>query len=245
MASVPHGRGEGVHIPHARALVAVLAYGSAALAIFLLATMVRTEDAPSRTAAEPVPASVSADLLARRAVASRAQRGVYVVEGPNGGRGSGFVAWTQEGRNRSYVITARAAVGGVLADGGRSVFLKRGNSFWTGRIVRADKSAGLALIRVDTVLSRPLWQRQVGHGALEPSLPATIVPAGPDAPFGEGRVTRTRGTFRLATGTHELYLGAPVVSPTGRLAGIVVAVGPRSTRMVPIEQACEKIRRCS
>jgi hypothetical protein len=248
VASVPHDRAEGVQIPHARALVAVLAYGSAAFALVALGLSARGEETP-RAAAEPVTPALSTgsgDLLARRALAGRAQRGVYVVEGPNGGRGSGFVAWVQKGRNRSYVLTARAVVAGVLADGGSSVYLKRENSFWTGRIVREDSRAGLALIRVDTALPRPLWQRQVDHASLEQALPATIVPAGPDAPFGEGLLDQGRTGFRLSAAGHELYLGAPVVSSSGRLAGVVVAVAPSGgSRIVPIERACAKIRRCS
>jgi hypothetical protein len=248
VASVPHDRAEGVQIPHARALVAVLAYGSAALALVVLAFAARGGDTPGAAteAVAPALSTGGGDLLARRALAARAQRGVYVVEGPNGGRGSGFVAWVQKGRNRSYVITARAVVAGVLADGDSSVYLKRENSFWAGRIVREDSRAGLALIRVDTALARPLWQRQVDHASLERALPATIVPAGPDAPFGEGPVDQGRVGFRLRTGSHGLYLGAPVVSPSGRLAGVVVAVAPREgSRIVSIEQACAKIRRCS
>jgi hypothetical protein len=245
VASVPHDRAEGVQIPHARALVAVLAYGSAAVALVLLGFAARAGDAPA-PAAENLTPPPAADVLARRALAARAQRAVYVVEGPSGGRGSGFVAWVQKGRNRSYVITARAVVAGVLADGGSSVYLKRENGFWAGRVVREDFRAGLALIRVDTALARPLWQRQVDHASLERALPATIVPAGPDAPFGEGLVDQGRSGFRLRAGNHGLYLGAPVVSPGGRLAGVVVAVAPRGgSRIVSIEQACATIRRCS
>jgi hypothetical protein len=246
VASVPHDRAEGVQIPHARALVAVLAYGSAALALVLLGfAAARTGDSPGPSAENVTPPPV-ADLLARRALAARAQRAVYVVEGPTGGRGSGFVAWVQKGRNRSYVITARAVVAGILADGGRTVYVKRGGSFWLGSVVRDDPLTGLALIRVDTVLTRPLWQLQVDHASLERRLPATIVPAGPEAPFGEGVVVEARDVFRLQTGANRLYLGAPVVSPSGRIAGVVVLTAPSgASNVVSIEQACEKIRRCS
>jgi hypothetical protein len=246
VASVPHDRAEGVQIPHARALVAVLAYGSAALALVLLGFAARGGNAPA-PAAESLTPPPAADVLARRALAARAQRAVYVVEGPTGGRGSGFVAWVQKGRNRSYVITARAVVAGILADGGRTVYVKRGSGFWLGSVVRDDALTGLALIQVDTVLTRPLWQLQVDHASLERKLPATIVPAGPEAPFGEGVVAEARHFgFLLRTGANRLYLGAPVVSPGGRIAGVVVGTTPSgASNIVSIEQACEKIRRCS
>lgn len=245
MASAPHDRAEGVQIPHARALLAVLAYGSAATALLLLGFTARGGDTRA-SAAENLTPAPAADILARRALAARAQRAVYVVEGPTGGRGSGFVAWVQKGRNRSYVITARAVVAGILADGGRTAYVKRGSAFWLGSVVREDALTGLALIRVDTVLTRPLWQLQVDHASLEGKLPATIVPAGPEAPFGEGVVAEARHGFGLHTGANRLYLGAPVVSPGGRIAGVVVGTTPSgASNIVSIEQACEKIRRCS
>lgn len=246
MASVPHDRVERP-FRHTRALAAVIVYAAAGLALFLLAAPAFDGREPAVATGVPAVSSPpDQDLLARRALAARAQRGVYAVEGANGGRGSGFVAWVQTARDRSYLITARAVVEGILADGGRAVYVKRGNSFWTGRIARDDAEAGLALIRVDTALEGPLWQRQVDHGSLERGLPATIVPAGPDAGFGEGVVRQARDGFRLDAGAQQLYLGAPVVSPSGRIAGIVVATGPRGrNRIVPIERACEAVRRCS
>jgi hypothetical protein len=237
VASVPHDRAEGVQIPHARALVAVLAYGSAALALVLLGfAAARTGDSPGPSAENVTPPPV-ADLLARRALAARAQRAVYVVEGPTGGRGSGFVAWVQKGRNRSYVITARAVVAGILADGGRTVYVKRGGSFWLGSVVRDDPLTGLALIRVDTVLTRPLWQLQVDHASLERRLPATIVPAGPRRRSARASSSRP-GTYSVSrperTGsTSELRsslpaAGSPASSSSPRRAAR--ATSSRSSR---------------
>lgn len=198
-------------------------------------------------AAEPAPAAVqtvSADTLATRALAARAQQSVFELQGAGGSRGSAFVAWTERGR--SYLLTAHRAVAGILADDGRSVFVERGNRFWSGRIVAADRQAGLALVRVDTTLADPLWQEGLNE-RLGPGGRAVIVPAGPDAAFGEGTVADVLpGRLLVRAGVDELNIGAPVVAPNGRLAGVVVATTPAgANRVAPVQLACSKIRRCS
>lgn len=237
-------------VRHAGALLAAVAYSAAVFGVYHLATDVRWTKAPPASGVQGATASVQpsavtsgSELLARRALAARAQRSVYVVEGS--ATGSGFVAWVQEGRKRSFVITSRAVVAGNLADGGRTVYVKSGSRFRVGRIVRADPKSGLALIRVETVLERPLWQVRIDQDPLAQGDQALIVPAGPDAAFGEGRIAPAGELFQLKSGTEPLYLGAPVVSESGRLAGVVVATQAGGVnRIVPIEAACAKIRRC-
>jgi hypothetical protein len=186
---------------------------------------------------------VTADGLAMRALAARAQQSVFVLEGAGGARGSAFVAWTENGR--SYLLTAHSAIAGILADEGRSVFVQRGSRFWTGRIVAADRPAGLALVRVDTMLADPLWQ-QLEDERLSARAQAVVVPAGPDAGFGEGTVADVRpGRFVVRAGFDELNVGAPVIAANGRLAGVVVSTTPSGlNRVAPVELACWKIRSC-
>lgn len=236
---------------HLGALVAATAYGAALFGVYHLATDARRAEPPVAGGVQGATATLrpslvtgGQELLAVRTLAARAQRSVYLVEGS--AQGSGFVAWVQEGRKRSFVITARAVVAGLLADGGRTLYVKRGNRFWAARLVRADRQSGLALIRVDTLLERPLWQVRIDQDELEAGASALIVPPGPEAAFGEGTVQRAGDALQLKTGTERLYVGAPVVSENGRLAGVVVAARPGGVnRIVPIETACGAIRNCS
>jgi len=231
--------------------MAATAYGAALFGLYHLAVDARRAEAPvasgvrgASATLEPSLVTGGQELLAARALAARAQRSVYVVEGS--AQGSGFVAWVQEGQKRSFVITARSVVAGLLADGGRTLYVKSGNRFWAASLVRADRRSGLALIRVDTVLERPLWQVRIDQDELEAGSQALIVPPGPDAAFGEGTVAPAGDAFQLETGTEQLYLGAPVVSEDGRLAGVVVAARPGGVnRVVPIDVACGAIRNCS
>lgn len=237
---------------HLGALAAALLYGAAGYAAFVIAAPLWEDDGHRSGigavagASSPSLSTGTKDLLARRALAARAQPGVYVVEAAAGGRGSAFVAWVQPAKHRSDLITAHAAVAGVLADGGRTVYVRRGSRFWPGRIIRADAEAGLVLVRVQAVLDRPLWQERDQRATLAPGDPALIVPSGPGTAFGEGAVTRIRpDRFELRAGAAPLYLGAPVVAANGRLAGVVVGADAGGVnRIVPIAEACGKIRPC-
>ena len=198
--------------------------------------------APAAEVGAPV---ITADELAMRALAARAQQSVFELEGAGGARGSAFVAWTENGR--SYLLTAHRVVAGILADDGREVFVRRGNRFWSGRIFAADRPAGLALVRVDTMtLADPLWQG-LEDERLSKRDRAVVVPAGPNAAFGEGTVANvTPERLVLPAGAEELNVGAPVVAANGRLAGVVVSTTPNGVnRVAPVDLACRKIRRCN
>jgi hypothetical protein len=243
VASPPRRR----RLRHLGALVALGAYACALWVGWRIVDgAFRTEavEAPKATAAPvAVAGATSADALTLRALAARAQQSVYELEGAGGSRGSAFVAWTEG--NRSYLLTAHRAVAGILADGGRSVFVERGSRFWDGRIVAADRPAGLALVRVDTLLADPLWQElETEQLALRDQ--AVVVPAGPDAAFAQGTVSEVRpGRVSVRTNVDELNVGAPVVAADGTVTGVVVSTTARGVNLVaPIELACWKIRRC-
>ncbi len=230
---------------HLAALVAAAVYAGALFVGWQIVNGRLPSQAPD-VAAPPAVAgtpAISADALATRALAARAQQSVFELEGAGGARGSAFVAWTQGGR--SYLLTAHRVVAGILADDGRSIFVERGSRFWTGRIVAADKRAGLAVVRVETALADPLWQELEGE-RLSARDRAVVVPAGPDAGFGESVVTNLRPSrFVLRAGGDELNVGAPVVAANGRLAGVVVSTTPAGiNRVAPVELACWKVRRC-
>lgn len=232
---------------HLAALVALCVYaGALAVGWRIVDGAFTTEavEAP-KVAAPPVAVdgAVSADALAVRALAARAQQSVFELEGAGGSRGSAFVAWTDGAR--SYLLTAHGAVAGILADDGRSVFVESGSRFWEGRIVAADRRAGLALVRVETVLAEPLWQ-ELENERLSLRDPAVVVPAGPNAAFAEGSVSAVRaGRLSVRASIDDLNVGAPVVAANGVLAGVVVSTTARGVNVVaPVELACWKIRRC-
>jgi hypothetical protein len=234
------------------ALLAAIAYCVAAYALFQLVSPAfqgETEKQPEADVAAAPPAetglsAVGPEALAVRAVASRAQRGAYIVERAGGASGSGFVAWVHQNKV-SFVLTARAVVAGVLADGGRTVYVKRGNRFWPARIVRADSGSGLALLRVDAPLDGPLWQEPGDLATLEAGAMAVIVPARKDAAFGEGNLAPADGGLALQAAGEATYLGAPVVTHEGKLGGIVVGfLESGESRIIPLGDACGTMRSC-
>jgi hypothetical protein len=201
---------------------------------------------PEASTDETAPEITSQDRAALLALASRAQQSVYIVESTGSAHGSGFVAWTIQGQ--AFVITAHRTVEGVLAQGGRTVFIRRGAQIWTGRILRSHRANGLVLIRVDADLGRPLWQERAAADRLEPNGIALVVPAGPDAAIGEGTAgLQQRGRISVQAHGERLNLGAPVLGADGRIAGVVTSTEPGGVNLVvPIEGACEaEIRRCS
>lgn len=231
-------------------MLATGAYAAAAVAAYLLVAPVLRDDADATPpaaslapqAAPVAPAADGPDLIALRTLAARAQLSVFLVEGAGGVQGSGFVAWAAGGK--SYLITARTLVTGVLRDGGRTVFVRRGSSFWEADIAREDQRSGLALLRVHDGIGRPLWARR-GNDSLETGARAVVVPAGPDTPLEQVPVGAwRRGAFLVDGGSNPLALGAAVIGERGRVAGVVVARGPAGHRVVPLGRACGPIRSC-
>jgi hypothetical protein len=233
------------------AVLATCAYAGAAAAAYLLVAPALRDDAeatPRTTqttpAATPAPAATDGnDLIALRTLAARAQRSVFVVEGAGGVQGSGFVAWSAGGK--SYLLTSRTLVAGVLRDGGQTVFVRRGSSFWEADIAREDARSGLALLRVHDGIGRPLWARR-GNDSLEAGGNAVIVPAGPDTPLEQAPVGGwSKGAFLLDAAANPLNVGAAVIGERGRVAGVVVSISPGGGhRVVPLGRACGPIRSC-
>jgi hypothetical protein len=232
------------------AVLATCAYAGAAAAAYLLVAPALRDDAEAtprtRTAAATTPAPSATDgndLIALRTLAARAQRSVLIVEGAGGVQGSGFIAWSAGGK--SYLLTSRTLVAGVLRDGGQTVFVRRGSSFWEADIAREDARSGLALLRVHDGIGRPLWARR-GNDSLKTGGGAVIVPAGPDTPLEEAPIGGWRdGAFLLEAAANPLNVGAAVIGERGRVAGIVVSItaGGRH-RVVPLGRACGAIRSC-
>lgn len=236
------------------ALVAAAAYAVAGFAAYQLIAPVLDRGEPGGAAVEvSTPgagtlSSLGPEGLTLRAIAGRAKTSTYTVEAAGGANGSGFVAWVQEGKRRSYVITARSVVAGVLADGGRQVYLKRGNRFWPARIVRADPNWGLALLQVGVAFERPLWQdAKDDRGSLARETRSVVVPAGGEG-FGEGPLINPSGTAKdwlVPAKANRSYLGAPVIVDDGRVAGVVVGLeSDGRPRVAPLAAACKKIRDC-
>jgi S1-C subfamily serine protease len=238
---------------HGGALLAAIAYGVAAFAVYqIVAPSLRGEaeqaarDDTAAVAAPSGPADLGTtaprELLSLRAVASRVQQSVYTVRVGETTRGSGFVAWVYSGKV-SFVLTAREAVAG--AEGGE-LFLKRAGESLPARVVRSDPVSGLALLRVNTPLGRPLWQQTDDRAPLRIDAKAVIVPAGKSGAFGQGALSKEAKSFSLHVGGGPRYLGAPVLADDGRLSGIVVQHLPSGeSRIVSLADVCRRIRACA
>src|SRR5215211_7218246 len=233
---------------HGGALLAALAYGLAAFAVYqLVAPSFRSQ--PSAAGGEPAvaatpPAAGSDSIgpreeLALRAVASRVQQSVYSVRAKQAAGGSAFVAWTRQGKI-SFLLTVRSAVAGASG----KVLLRRGHQTATARVVAADSATGLALLRVNDVLHRPLWQQAANRAPLRRGAPAMAVPAGKTGAFALADLAKSAHAFSLPRVNGPRYPGAPVLDADGRLAGIVVDVSSGDSRLVSLADACKRIRAC-
>jgi hypothetical protein len=233
-------------------VVAAAAYAAAAFAVYQLVAPALSRDTvnegPAAAAAEPATTGLSPlgpEALTLRAIAGRAKTSTYVVEGAGGAHGSGFLGWVHPQDNASFFLTARSVVAGVLATGGSQVYLKQGSRFWPARIFREDVNTGLAALRVGAVFERPLWQHPGDRAKLRRDERAVVVPAGTEAAFGEGVLTANAGRFSLRASAEQIFLGAPVVSDDGRVAGVVVELSPNGdSQIAPVGAACREIRFC-
>lgn len=213
----PHRR----RAPSWKAQGAVLVYGLAVAAVFLLVTgpWERAAPAAAEATAAPTVTAPAAEALALDSVAARTARSILPV-----GDGVGFVAWTT--RDATLLLT----VGG---DRGDVVPVTKDGLIHDGEIVRADPATGLALVRVADEVGRPLWQER---------RPVTVAPGDWLVAVAPGASTHLEAqTVRYAgigvRGT--LRPGSPVLGETGRLVGVA---GPSG--VVPIGRACGPIRRC-
>jgi len=234
---------------HVGALLAALAYVLAGFALYQLVAPAFDHKAGSGSRPEPTVATAPAaqgdlgigprELLALRAVASRVQQSVYSARAKGAAGGSAFVAWTQQGKV-SFVLTARSAVSGASGE----VVLKHGRRSWPARVVRSDPVTGLAVLRVNSIVDRPLWQRADNRAPLRRGAAAMVVPAGTTGAFGLGELAKAERAFSLPRVGGPKYVGAPVLNEDGRLAGIVVDVSARGSRLVSLADACRRVRAC-
>lgn len=252
MAAVPaHARPPSRLRRRLGAVVAAAAYVAAAGVAYTLVQSALDDGTPEVVgvaggAAAPAGtvATRGADGLALRAQAARAQRSVFRIEAANGATGSAFAAWREDGR--TYLMTARSVVAQALADGQRRVFLRRGDRVWGARVWAVHRDSGLAVVRAEGPLGTALWQQPRRADRLAPETPAVVVPAGPDAPLGEGTVASVEGKLGVVRAPRdELSVGAPVLAAGGRIAGVVVGQNGEGHRVVAIERACARIRSCA
>ena len=230
-------------------MAAALAYALAGFALYQLVVPALHGEPEPATRAGPaeaappgqvqLPTAPPDELLALRAVSSRVQQSVYAVRVGGLTRGSGFVAWTSQGRV-SFLLTARTAV----ADrGDAELFVKHAQATWPARVVASDPKTGLALLRVNTLLDRPLWQQPDNLAAVRAEAHAVVVPSGKSGAFADGELAKGADGFSLRASVGPRYLGAPVVDDDGRLAGVVVELREwGALRLVPLSKACGRIR---
>jgi hypothetical protein len=170
------------------------------------------------------------EQLALTSIGARAQRSTVGVGG-----GTGFVAWETNGL--ALVITSRPAHGWRTSEG-RSVQVAFDGRTFTGTLARTDARTRLGLVRVgETGFADALWQ--------EPR--ADVVQSGDLVVLVGRRAARTVAIDRV--GANRIYFaatglasfaGAPVLSESGRLVGVVDAGGGAT----PLGLACGVIRRC-
>ena len=247
VSAVPHPRPIRRRLRrwHLGALLAAAAYAAAGTVVYHLVVPAFTSepaapsaaDAADATAPQPV-ALKPQEALALKAVASRVQKGTYVVQTAGTVGGSGFVAWVK--RKISFVVTARSLVAPALAAKTKTVYVKRGKHFWPARVIRTSKQSGTALLRVNVRLGHPLWTKPNRVAGLKAGRELVTVPAG-KASYAAALLGKNGEGFTLPAQS-AADVGAPVVTPDGLLAGIVTGTDGNVTRVAPLRGTCKRVR---
>ena len=178
-------------------------------------------------------------------LATRVLASVFTID-VTGGLGTGWAAWTQDGS--TYLITANHVVADDVAAGITIVQVKQKNSTWTGTIGKTDTVNDLAVIRVDGLIAKPLWQK--------PQLDVSPLPGDQlllvGSPYGlEGTVT-TGVVSRVAydviqtdAAANPGNSGGPAVDRKGNVVGVLSFGGAQNLNFaIPIQRACVTVRRC-
>jgi S1-C subfamily serine protease len=176
-------------------------------------------------------------------LAARVLRSVFTVE-TSTSFGSGFAGWVEDGK--LVVLTADHVVDDVV--GGTVSVVRKGGS-WSGEIVARDPKHDLAAIRLSGRPSgaRPLWQSASRNRARQGDELLLV-----GSPFGlEGTVTTgvvsrvTRTLVQTDAAANPGNSGGPAVDDRGRVVGVLVAGGGQNVNfVVPVAQACARVRRC-
>jgi len=178
--------------------------------------------------------------LAKRVLAS-----VFTIE-VTGGLGTGWAAWIQDGS--TYLITANHVVADDVAAGITTVQVKQKNSTWTGTIGKTDTVNDLAVIRVASLIGKPLWEK--------PQLDVSPLPGDQlllvGSPYGlEGTVTTgvvsrvTYNVIQTDAAANPGNSGGPAVNREGNVVGVLSFGGDQNLNFaIPIQRACVTLRRC-
>lgn len=183
-------------------------------------------------------------------IAKRVLLSVFTVRTDDGGLGTGFLAWNEDGA--SYLVTAHHV---ISQNTGAAVRILRRGGSWSGFIAAVDPANDLAVIRVNgrPAGAEPLWQ-QIDPSA-RPQAGDELILVG--SPFGlQGTVTSgvvsrvSKKEIQTDAAANPGNSGGPALDEQGRIVGVLVSGGdPRLgveniNFAVPIERACLKLRRC-
>jgi S1-C subfamily serine protease len=180
-----------------------------------------------------------------RPLAARALRSVFTVETATG-LGTGWAAWTRGAT--TYLITAHHVVAESVAAGDETVIVRRQGKKWSGTVSDIDEVNDLAVVTVEGVIAKPLWQ--------EPD--ETISPLAGDelllvgSPFGlEGTVTTgivsrvSYSEIQTDAAANPGNSGGPALDREGNVVGVLVSGGGQNINFaIPIQRACVTVRNC-
>jgi S1-C subfamily serine protease len=178
-------------------------------------------------------------------LAKQVLQSVFTLEGETE-QGTAWAAWQTGGA--TYLVTANHVVASQLAIGLTTIKVKQKNMTWTGTIGKTDETNDLAVVRVNGLIAKPLWQ--------DPRLDISPLPGDQlllvGSPYGlEGTVTTgvvSRVTYNIIqtdAAANPGNSGGPAVDQNAHVVGVLVAGGAENLNFAtPIQRACVTVRSC-